>query len=132
MVLVDANVILDIWNGDPAWSGWSQGQLRSLSLLHELVIDPVIYAEISVSFTTPGLLDKRVDELGLKVLNLTRPAAFLAGKAYAKYRRLGGTRSNVLADFFIGAHAAVLGCELLTRDARRYAAYFPSVGLIHP
>jgi hypothetical protein len=77
-------------------------------------------------------LDERLDNLGAIVVSIPCKAAFLAGKAYAHYRRQGGTRTNVLPDFFIGAHAAVLGCPLLTRDTRRYAAYFPTVRLIAP
>lgn len=132
MILVDSNVILDILDPDPVWRAWSSGQLRKQSLLHEMAINPIVYSEISVSFATPSSLDKKLEELGISVLNLPRRAAFLAGKAHLQYRRRGGVKSNVLADFFIGAHAAVLGCPLLTRDTRCYAAYFPSVSLIAP
>lgn len=132
MILLDSNVILDVWDRDPIWSTWSRDQMRKLSTLHELAINPIVYAEISARFSTPSALDGKLTDLELDVLDLPRPAAFLAGKAYAQYRRRGGTKSNVLADFFIGAHAAVLGCPLLTRDAKRYTAYFPSVRLIAP
>ncbi len=132
MILLDSNVILDVWDRDPIWSTWSSDQMRKLSTLHELAINPIVYAEISARFSTPSALDGKLTDLELDVLDLPRPAAFLAGKAYAQYRRRGGTKSNVLADFFIGAHAAVLGCPLLTRDAKRYTAYFPSVRLIAP
>jgi predicted nucleic acid-binding protein len=132
MILVDSNVILDIWNPDPVWCAWSRDQLRKLSLLHQLAINPIVYAEISVSFATPATLEEKLADLGLAVVNISRNAAFLAGKAFVHYRRHGGTKCNVLADFFIGAHAAVLGCALLTRDTRRYAAYFPNVRLIAP
>lgn len=132
MILVDANVILDIWQADPNWHVWSRDQLRKQSTIDELAINPIIYAEISVSFATPSALDTKLDELGLVVLSIPRSAAFLAGKAFVQYRRKGGTKSNVLADFFIGAHAAVLGYSLLTRDTRRYSAYFPIVRLIAP
>ena len=132
MILLDANVILDIWDPDPVWHAWSSTQLRNLSRLHEMAIDSIVYAEISVSFATPNALDDKLQELGVKVLSIPRRAAFLAGKAFTQYRRKGGTRGGVLADFFIGAHAAVLACQLLTRDTRRYAAYFPSVRLIAP
>jgi predicted nucleic acid-binding protein len=131
-ILLDANVILDVWDPDPIWHTWSSGQLRRLSPLHELAINPVIYAEISVSFATQTAMDEKLADLGLLVLSIPRSAAFLAGKAYAKYRRQGGTKGNVLPDFFIGAHASVLGCPLLTRDTRRFAAYFPTVRLIAP
>jgi predicted nucleic acid-binding protein len=132
MILLDANVVLDVWNPDPTWQAWSSNQLRILSVLHELTINPIVYAEISVSFATPTALDEKLEDLGIIVEDIPRRAAFLAGKAYVHYRRKGGTKSNVLADFFIGAHAAALGCPLLTRDTRRYSAYFPSVRLIAP
>ncbi len=132
MILLDANVILDLWEPDPIWHQWSIGQLRNLSVLHELAINPIVYAEISASFTSPAVLDERLQDLGLLVINIPRHAAFLAGKAYVRYRRKGGRKGNVLSDFFIGAHAAVLACQLLTRDTRRYATYFPNVRLIHP
>jgi hypothetical protein len=131
-ILLDANVILDVWDPDPVWQAWSSSQMRSLSLLNELAINPIVYSEISVSFATPSALDDKLADLGVVVVDIPRHAAFLAGKAYAQYRRRGGTKTNVLPDFFIGAHAAVLGCPLLTRDTRRYAAYFPTVRLIAP
>jgi predicted nucleic acid-binding protein len=132
MILVDANVILDVFDADPVWHAWSMGQLRRNSLLHDLAINPIIYSEISVSFRTPVSLDRKLEELRLEVLNIPRQAAFLAGKAHQQYRRRGGTKSNVLADFLIGAHAAVLACGLLTRDVRVYSSYFPTIPLITP
>ena len=132
MILVDANVILDIWDPDPVWYAWSLGQVRKQSLLHDLAIDAIVYSEISVSFLTLSSLDKRLEELGVSFLDIPRAAAFLAGKAHQQYRRRGGIKTNVLADFLIGAHAAVLGCALLTRDTRCYATYFPTVSLIAP
>lgn len=132
MIFIDANIILDIWDPDPVWHAWSLAQLRRHSLLHELGINPIVYAEISVSFSTPSNLDKKLEELHISVLSIPRRAAFLAGKAHQQYRRRGGTKGNVLADFLIGAHAAVLACALMTRDTRIYAAYFPTVPLIAP
>lgn len=102
------------------------------SKIHPLAINPVIYAELSLTFSTVEALDKAIENLGMAVLELPRPALFLAGKAFVCYRRQGGKKNNVLADFFIGAHTAVLGCPLLTRDTRRYQNYFPSVNLITP
>ncbi|HUB53506.1 MAG TPA: type II toxin-antitoxin system VapC family toxin, partial [Terracidiphilus sp.] len=125
MILVDANIFLDIWDPDPVWHPWSAGQLRSQSTLHELAIDPIIYSEVSVSFAKPSSLDQKLEELGVSVLDIPRDAAFLAGKAHQVYRRRGGTKVNVLSDFFIAAHAASLHCEILTRDPRLYLAYFP-------
>ena len=132
MVLVDTNVLVDVLEDDPAWADWSVQQLRAQSQVHELAINPVIYAELSLTFDSVKALDDAVDGMGLILQDLPRPALFLAGKAFAKYRREGGTKSNVLADFFIGAHAAVLGCAILTRDGRRYRNYFPRVALIAP
>jgi predicted nucleic acid-binding protein len=132
MILVDANIILDIWDRDPNWSAWSSEQLRQLSAANDLAINLIIYSEVSARFSAQSRLDQKVAELGLLVLDLPREAAFVAGKAFVVYRRRGGPKGNVLADFFIGAHAAVLGCALLTRDTRCYATYFPTVTLITP
>jgi len=132
MLLVDTNVLIDVLEDDPEWADWSIAQLRAQSKVHPLTINPIIYAELSLAFTKVEALDKAIENLGLTVSELPRPALFLAGKAFAQYRRQGGKANNVLADFFIGAHAAVLGCPLLTRDARRYQTYFPSVELITP
>jgi predicted nucleic acid-binding protein len=132
MVIVDSNIVFDLWDQDPVWCSWSTQQLRSLSTAHELVINAVIYAEISARFSSQANLDKSVDELGLILLETPRDAAFLAGKAFQQYRRQSGNRSNVLPDFFIGAHAASLRCQILTRDTWPYSTYFPTVALIAP
>lgn len=132
MVLVDTNVLVDVLEDDPEWADWSIGQLRAQSKVHRLAINPVIYAELSLTFSTVEALDKTIDTLGLMLVETPRPALFLAGKAFAQYRRKGGGKHNVLADFFIGAHAVVAGCLLLTRDIRRYRTYFPKLRLISP
>ena len=132
MLLVDTNILIDVLEDDPEWAEWSIAQLRAQSKVHPLTINPIIYAELSLTFSKVEMLDETIENLGLTVLELPRPALFLAGKAFLQYRRQGGKANNVLADFFIGAHAAVLGCPLLTRDARRYQTYFPSVKLITP
>ena len=132
MLLVDTNVLVDVLENDPEWADWSIRQLRAQSKIHQLVINPIIYAELSLTFSKVETLDKTIDAMGLVIKELPRPALFLAGKAFVLYRRQGGTKTNVLADFFIGAHAAVLGCSLLTRDAQRYRHYFPGVGLVTP
>ena len=132
MLLVDTNVLVDILENEPEWADWSISQLRAQSKVHPLAINPVIYAELSLTFSTVEALDETIENLGLAVMQLPRPALFLAGKAFVRYRRRGGKKNNVLADFFIGAHAAVLGCPVLTRDAGRYQTYFPSVVLITP
>lgn len=132
MLLVDTNILIDVLEDDPEWADWSIEQLRAQSKVHPLAINPIIYAELSLTFSKVEALDKTIENLGLAVLELPRPALFLAGKAFVQYRKRGGKANNVLADFFIGAHAAVLGCPLLTRDARRYQTYFPRVVLITP
>ena len=132
MLLVDTNVLVDVLENDPDWADWSIGQLRAQSQIHPLAINPIIYAELSLTFSTVEALDDTLEKLGLTIMELPRPALFLAGKAFVRYRRAGGKKSNVLADFFIGAHAAVIGCPLLTRDTNRYQRYFPSVKLIAP
>lgn len=132
MLLVDTNVLIDVLEDEPEWADWSIAQLRAQSKVHPLLINPIIYAELSLTFSAVEALDKTVETLGLAVAELPHPALFLAGKAFIRYKQQGGNKHNVLADFFIGAHAAVLGCSLLTRDARRYRAYFPSVTLIAP
>lgn len=132
MLLVDTNVLVDVLENDQEWADWSIGQLRAQSKIHQLAINPIIYAELSLTFSKVETLDQTIETMGLVVKELPRPALFLAGKAFVLYRRQGGAKSNVLADFFIGAHAAVLGCSLLTRDAPRYRHYFPGVELISP
>ena len=132
MLLVDTNVLVDVLEDDPEWANWSISQLRAQSKIHPLAINPVIYAELSLTFSTVEALDKTIDGLGLAMIELPRPALFLAGKAFVRYRRQGGTKNHVLADFFIGAHAAVSRYPLLTRDTRRYSSYFVDVKLIAP
>lgn len=132
MLLVDTNVLIDVLENDPEWADWSIGQLRAQSKIHRLAINPIIYSELSLTFSTVEALDKTIEELRLVLMEVPRPALFLAGKAFVRYRRQGGTKSNVLGDFFIGAHAAVSGHPVLTRDTRRYTAYFPGVTLIAP
>ena len=132
MILVDTNVVVDVLEDDPDWADWSIGQLRELSKIHDLAINPVIYSELSLTFERVEDLDSTLGELELKFLEIPRAALFLAGKAFVRYRRQGGKKNNVLADFFIGAHAAVMGCPVLTRDSRRYRGYFPSVDLVLP
>ena len=100
--------------------------------MHELFINPGIYSELSLAFDSVKALDEAIASMGVTFQELPRPALFLAGRAFVKYRREGGTKTNVLADFFIGAHAAVLSCGILTRDGRRYRYYFPRVVLVDP
>ncbi len=132
MLLVDTNVLVDVLQDDPQWADWSIGQLRAQAKVHELAINPVIYAEISLSFATLEALDRAVAKLGLAMREVPRPALFLAGKAFAQYRKRGGGKAQVLPDFFIGAHATVEGWPLLTRDASRFRTYFPSLRVLAP
>ena len=132
MLLVDTNVLVDVLQDDPQWADWSIGQLRAQAQIHELVINPVVYAELSLSFATLDALDAVVAKMELTLHEIPRPALFLAGKAFAQYRRRGGGKAQMLPDFFIGAHAAVRGWSLLTRDAGRFRTYFPSLRVLAP
>jgi hypothetical protein len=132
MLLVDSNVILDVLCDDPTWAQWSREQLRARSLVHPLAINGIVYAEVSIAFNDMDNLDRAIKALGLRVLEIPRPALFLAGKAFLQYRRHGGAKQSILAYFFIGAHAAVVGLPVLTRDGQRYRSYFPTVEVISP
>jgi predicted nucleic acid-binding protein len=131
-VLVDSNVILDIATVDEVWSAWSEAMMRRLADEAALVINPLIYAEVSVRYETVEELEAVVPADVFRRDSLPYEAALLAGKCFRTYRRRGGTRTSPLPDFYIGAHAAVCGYRLLTRDAARYQSYFPSVELIAP
>lgn len=132
MLLVDTNVLVDVLQDDPQWANWSIGQLRAQASIHALAINPVIYAEISLSFSTLEALDSAVSTLALELHEISKPALFLAAKAFAQYRRRGGNKLQVLPDFFIGAQAAAEGWPLLTRDASRFRTYFPTLEVIAP
>ena len=131
-MFVDANVIIDIINNDVVWGEWSLAKFRECSASHDLVINHIIYAELAAAYATTKELDEVINAFDLRVVDLPKEAAFLAGKAFAQYRKSGGTKTNVLSDFFIGAHAKVVGVPILTRDVRRYRRYFPDVPLITP
>lgn len=132
MILIDSNVLLDIVTKDPVWFDWSYSSLLHAANEFELCINPLIYAEASIRFASPDEFDKTFPESKFKRIGLPFSAAFLAGRAHLAYRRRGGARTSLLPDFYIGAHAAVAGFRLLTRDARRYRTYFSSVELIAP
>lgn len=132
MLLVDTNVVLDVIENDPEWAAWSQAQLDSAALKDILIINPVIYAELSLAFRRIEELERMLTKTGLRVEPIPREALFLAAKVFLKYRRKGGVKTGVLPDFLIGAHAAVLDLPLLTRDTARYETYFPSLKLISP
>jgi predicted nucleic acid-binding protein len=131
MVLVDTNVLLDVLQNDPQWADWSQGQLESASLTDSRAVNAVIYSELSMAFERIEELEAVLADASLRVEPIPREALFLAGKAFLSYRRRGA-RQGVLPDFYIGAHAAVGGFALLTRDVNRYRSYFPTVRLIAP
>jgi predicted nucleic acid-binding protein len=131
-VLVDSNVLLDFITNDPIWSRWSSEALEAAASESSLAINALIYAEVSVRYTTLEDLDDVLPAAIFRREAIPYQAAFLAGKAFQQYRRRGGVRTSPLADFFIGAHAAVAGYKLLTRDPRRYRSYFPTVELIAP
>ncbi len=132
MILVDTNVLLDVAGNDPQWADWSLAQLDRLSLTNRLVINPVIYAELSIGYERIEEVEAALVAVGLDVRPIPHEALFLAGKVFRAYRQRGGLKSGVLPDFFIGAHAAVEGWTVLTRDPRRYRNDFPSLNLICP
>jgi predicted nucleic acid-binding protein len=130
--LVDTNVLFDLFTGDPIWADWSARQLRIWSAQERLVVNPVVYAELSVGYNRMDEVDAALEAAGIELLEIPRAALFLAGKAFQSYRARGGPRTGVLPDLFVGAHAVVAGIGLLTRDARRYRTYFPTILLITP
>jgi predicted nucleic acid-binding protein len=132
MILIDTNVLLDVLADDPKWAVWSQGQLETASLADTLAINAVIYSELSMAFERIEELEAVLAEALLTLEPIPREALFLAAKAYLNYRRRQGTKHSVLPGFYIGAHAAVARCAILTRDVSRYRTYFPTVKLISP
>jgi predicted nucleic acid-binding protein len=132
MVLIDTNVLLDVLENDAEWAAWSQDQLEAAAATDTLAINPIIYSELSMAFARIEELDTVIEEVSLNIEAIPKEALFLAGKVFLSYRRTQGTKHNVLPDFFIGAHAAVMQWPILTRDVRRYRAHFPSVQLITP
>lgn len=131
-VLVDSNVLLDVLEEDAHWYAWSAAQLARWAERAELVINPVIYAEVSIGFDSIESVEEALPAGYLRREPLPWEAAFLAGKCFLKYRQLGGVRRSPLPDFLIGAHAAVTSMMLLTRDVSRYRSYFPKLALIEP
>lgn len=132
MTLVDTNVLIDILANDARWRLWSIAMLEEHSSRGALIISDVTYAELAPQFGSAQALEAALSELGVVLQRIPRQALYAAGRSFEQYRRLGGIRLNVLADFFIGAHALVVGCPVLTRDVRRYRTYFPDVELIAP
>jgi predicted nucleic acid-binding protein len=131
-ILVDSNVLLDIFLDDPEWAEWSISVLNKHAETHPLYINPIIYTEISISFDSIELLENILVETDIKILPLPKESLFLAGKAFIKYKKRKGFKHSPLPDFYIGAQAAVIGLPILTRDRTRYHSYFPTVKLISP
>ena len=131
MILVDTNVLVDVIHQDPIWLDWSLRELIKAQN-QEILTNYVVYAELHTHNTAGPHIDAFLQNLGVQVLDLSRPAAQLAALAFRSYRQRGGTKTGVLPDFFIGAHAQAEGFQLLTPDAGRYRSYFPGIDLICP
>lgn len=131
-VLVDSNVLLDVATNDPVWGEWSARALAEIAEHANLIINPIIYAEVSIGYTTIEALDLAVPATLYRREALPWQAGYLAGKCSLQYRRRGGHRRSPLPDFYIGAHAAVGQVALLTRDAARYRTYFPRIDIFAP
>ena len=131
-VLIDSNVLLDVMTEDATWSAWSGEAIERAADRYRLVINPVIYAEVSIRYSRIEELDRAVPKTMFDREAIPYEAAFLAGKSFLTYRRRGGTKRSPLPDFFIGAHAAVAGYRLMTREVARYRSYFPKLPLIAP
>lgn len=131
-VIVDSNVLLDIFTEDSRWLSWSSTVLERIANESRIVINPVIYGEVSIRFERIEELDEALPPAIFEREDIPYEAAFLAGKAYLAYRRQAGTKSSLLPDFYVGAHAAISGYRILTRDVARYRTYFPKLVLIAP
>lgn len=131
-VLVDSNIVLDVFLNDPKWADWSESKLDEYDQLGILYINSIVYSEISLGFKRIEDLESAIAKAGLQMLEIPKEALFLAGKAYLKYKKRKGTKRTPLPDFFIGAQAAVQNLDLITRDVSRYQSYFPTVKLITP
>jgi predicted nucleic acid-binding protein len=131
-ILVDANVLLDVMTLNAKWFDWSRAALKAAAEDSRVVINPIVYAEISTRFSSPEELDAQPFMSFLDREDGPWPAAFLAGRAHVQYRRRGGIRTNTLPDFFIGAHAVVSDYLLLTRDTSRFETCFPTLRIIEP
>ena len=131
-VIVDSNVILDMFLDDPDWADWSEMALAHYGVSNDLFINPIIYTEVSIGFNRIEELEDAVTKAGFQMLPFPKEALFLAGKVFLQYRRSKGTKTSPLPDFFIGAHAAVLDMDVITRDIARFRTYFPTVNLISP
>ncbi|MGZ8182301.1 MAG: type II toxin-antitoxin system VapC family toxin [Methylobacter sp.] len=132
VILIDSCVVTDLADPESTWFEWSASTLERLDRNNTMVINPIIYAECSVGFERIEEVEALFESLGFAMKPIPREALFLAGKAFLQYKRCKGEKGNVLPDFFIGAHAAVSGYTLITRDRGRFSTYFPGVELIMP
>jgi predicted nucleic acid-binding protein len=132
VILIDSCIVSDLADPESAWFEWSASTLERLDQINTMVINPIIYAECSIGFTRIEEVEALFETLGFAMKPIPREALFLAGKAFLQYKRRKGEKSNVLLDFFIGAHAAVSGYPLISRDKGRFSTYFPGVELIIP
>jgi predicted nucleic acid-binding protein len=132
VILVDSNVLLDVYLDDPEWSEWSQAQLDLWSSRGPTIVNPMIYAELAAGFDSVDTLDATLEGGRLGLEEIPREGLFLAAKAHLLYRKRGGARRGVLPDFLIGAHASIARIPLLTRDPRRYRSYFPKLEIVAP
>jgi predicted nucleic acid-binding protein len=130
LTLIDSNILIDILGGDPVWSEHSVRRLAECAKRGPIAINDIVYAELAAGFASQAQLDDEIAAMRLKIAPMSKAALFLAGQAFRRYREGGGTRPNVLADFFIGAQASAEGWPILTRDERRYRGYFPDVALV--
>jgi predicted nucleic acid-binding protein len=131
-VLVDSNIVLDVFLNDPKWADWSESKLDEYDRLGVLYINSIVYSEISIGFERIEDLESAIAKAGFQMLEIPKEALFLAGKAYLKYKKRKGTKRTPLPDFYIGGQAAVFNLDLITRDVSRYQRYFPTVKLITP
>jgi predicted nucleic acid-binding protein len=132
VILIDSCVVTDLSDPKSDWFEWSASTLEQLDQNHTMVVNPIVYAECSIGFEHIEEVEALFEHLGFAIQPIPREALFLAGKAFLQYKQRKGGKSNVLPDFFIGAHAAVAGYRLMTRDRGRFGTYFPSVELIMP
>ena len=131
-LLVDSNIILDIFLDDPNWADWSESELAKYSIHTKLYINQIVYTEVSIGFERIEELESALNKGGFHMLEIPKEALFLAGKVFLKYRKSKGIKRTPLPDFYIGAQAAILCIDLITRDVSRYRTYFPSVKIISP
>jgi predicted nucleic acid-binding protein len=132
MMLIDSNILIDVLSNDPDWLDWSVAALDQRGALGVMLVNEVIFAELSVRMQSETELVEALNGFNVEFARTPTQALFVAGKTYRRYREAGGTRTGVLPDFFIGAHAQIVQCPILTRDVRRYRTYFPDVELITP